>query len=188
MRRALTIGTRRLELYRRADRGPDDAPLRFRDAVAARRLVGKLGQAQVAMATLRRVAAETPGAVPVGATDDEVLDWLAVRLVRQELYLVDLGQRRALPSPAGEDEDDAPKTDPTPPPIKKTHWVKFKLQDDVTGEPVPNVTLKIKLPNNSVVSRTTDANGMIAIENLGGGSCSVEGMTDNEALAVTKVQ
>ena len=188
MRRALIIGTRRLELYRRADRRPDDAPLRFGDAAAARLLLRKLAQDPVAMVALRRVTAETPGAVPAGASDAAVLDWLAVRLVRQQLFLGDLGERRALPAPSGEEEEEQKKPKPAPPPIKKTHWVKFKVQDDVTGEPVPNVKLKIRLPNNSLVDRTTDADGMIAIDGLGGGTCGVEAVTDSDALAVTKAQ
>jgi hypothetical protein len=188
LRRALTIGTRRLELYRRADRRPDDEPLRFRDAAAARQLARTLAQDPVAMAALRRVTVETAGAMPAGATDDEVLDWLAVRLQRRQLFLGDLGERLALAAPAGEEEEEQEKPKPPPPPIEKTHWVKFKIQDDVTGKPVPNVTLKVRLPNNSLVSRTTNADGMIAIDSLGGGTCSVEAVTDNDALAVTKVQ
>ena len=189
MRRSLTLGTKRLQLLRRSDRRPDDKPVRFGDVTAARLYIRRLGLDPTTMSSLRRVAANSPGVLSAGATDDEVIDWLAIRLHRRQLYLLDLGERRALAAPAGEDQPEEGKKPAPPPPIKqKTHWIKFKIQDEVTGQPMPNVTMQIRLPNNSLVNRTTNAAGMIEIVGLASGTCDVEQVTDSDALAITKVQ
>ena len=55
----------------------------------------------------------------------------------------------------------------------KLQWVQFKLQDD-KGAPMPNVTLRVKLPDGKFEEATSDATGLIYIKNLKPGTCSLD--------------
>ena len=52
------------------------------------------------------------------------------------------------------------------------HWIKFKIQDK-NQKPVPGVTVQIQLPDGSLVERSSDANGMIEINNVQPGNCKI---------------
>lgn len=159
----------------------------FADAAAARAYLQRLGQDPPTMATLRRVLANAGGVVPAGTTDVQVIELLSQRLHQGQLYLLDHGERRALPGPAKAPVKKAKAA--TPPAAKPKYWIKFKLVDDVTGAPLPNVRMQVRLPNNSLVNRTTNAQGLVFIEGLNAaGNCKVEAITDDASLAVTKVQ
>ena len=114
MRRTLTIGTRRLEIFRRADRRPDDNPLSFTDAAAARQYLLALSQDAAARTALRQVMADAPGATSAGTTDDQVLTWLAERLHRGEVLLVEKGTVSGASAGAGEDQQQPPQQPPQP--------------------------------------------------------------------------
>jgi hypothetical protein len=53
------------------------------------------------------------------------------------------------------------------------HWVKFKLQDD-KGQPMADVVVKVKLPDNTYEVATSNQQGMIEIKNLKPGTCSID--------------
>ena len=118
MRRALTIGTKRLEIFRRADRRSDDNPINFKDAAEARQYLLTLSRDPATMTTLRRVAANSPGLNPAGASDEQVLNWLADKLHRKEILLVDKGVVHGATAAAEEATAEA-KEAPRPEPVKK---------------------------------------------------------------------
>jgi hypothetical protein len=77
-------------------------------------------------------------------------------------------------APAVEEERElvAPTPNPTPPQIRVS-WVKFRVIDDVTGAPIPGVTLRITLPSGRQNTYTTGADGLIAIDGIDPGTCDV---------------
>lgn len=76
----------------------------------------------------------------------------------------------ALPPPApvkpcpNQNKDD--KQDP------KLHWIEFKIQDD-KGNAMADVVVKLKLPNGSIETKTSDASGLIRMNNIEPGSCEL---------------
>lgn len=53
------------------------------------------------------------------------------------------------------------------------HFIKFKLQDD-KGKPMPNVRIKLTLPDASIEERISDEKGFIEIKNIPPGTCKLE--------------
>jgi len=53
------------------------------------------------------------------------------------------------------------------------HQIKFLIQDK-TGKPLPNITLQVTLPDNSVMEKTSNEKGLIEIKNIEPGNCIVK--------------
>lgn len=69
------------------------------------------------------------------------------------------------------------------------HHVKFQVVKDETNEPCRNVRLKIKLPDGTAEMHTTDAEGMIEIDDLDTpGACEILEMHDDQAFEVVRVE
>lgn len=66
-------------------------------------------------------------------------------------------------------------------------WIKFRVVEDETGQPVSGVTLKVKLPTGEIWDFTTDGNGEIEIKDIPSGTCAIMKMTDADALEVVQV-
>ncbi len=118
MRRVLTIGTKRLEIFRRSDLRPTDNPINFKDAAEARQYLRILARDPNTMTTLRRVMAGVPGIAAAGATDAQILTWLSERLHRKQIYLVDKGIAHG-PAVAADEEKEEKQEAPKPEPVKK---------------------------------------------------------------------
>jgi hypothetical protein len=69
--------------------------------------------------------------------------------------------------PLNKNNEPAQKQDPA------KHWIKFNIQDD-SGNPVPNVTLNVVLPDGIVEEHTSDEKGLIEIKNIEPGMCKIE--------------
>jgi hypothetical protein len=69
-----------------------------------------------------------------------------------------------------------PEKRPEPPPrtptVVKT-WVEFQLIDEEDGEPVPNASYRVKLPDGSVRDGRLDSQGMVRFENIDPGQCEI---------------
>ncbi len=66
-------------------------------------------------------------------------------------------------------------------------WVKFKVIDDLTEEPLADVTVTIKLPDGTEQSFTTAADGMIEIDGLPAGKFAIESIADSEGYEVVDI-
>lgn len=66
-------------------------------------------------------------------------------------------------------------------------WVKFKVIDDLTEEPLADVTVTIKLPDGTEESFTTAADGMIEVEGLPAGKFAIESIADGEGYEVVSI-
>lgn len=70
---------------------------------------------------------------------------------------------------------------PVPVPVK-TSWITIRVVEDKTGDPIPNVTLKVRLPDGKIDERRTRADGAVAIFEIDPGTCDVEGVFDPDAI------
>ncbi len=69
------------------------------------------------------------------------------------------------------------------------HQIAFQVIKDETGEPCPNVRLKIKLPDGTEEMHTTNSNGMIEIDDIDTpGNCEILEMHDDKAYEVVRVE
>lgn len=83
--------------------------------------------------------------------------------------------------------DENKSVPPAAEPAQETNWIAFKVLYDDTDEPVAGVDLKIKLPDGSTSTYTTDGAGKIYISGLPDGTCDVQEMLDNDALEIVEV-
>jgi hypothetical protein len=70
----------------------------------------------------------------------------------------------------------------------QTSWIKFKVVDDETGEPIPDVKLEVRLPNGNAREYSTRPDGMIEVDEIDPGTCDILKMTDEQALEVVRVE
>lgn len=62
-----------------------------------------------------------------------------------------------------------------PPEEKKPelHWIKFKVQDE-SGKAIPGIVLQVVLPDGSREEKSSDDKGMVEINNVKPGNCSID--------------
>ena len=72
-------------------------------------------------------------------------------------------------------------------PTKNT-WIEFELLDDNTDEPIASVPFSIKLPNGNTVTKSTDATGVIRIDDVPPGVCDIKKIADDRGLEVIRVE
>jgi hypothetical protein len=144
------------------------------------------------MSVLRDLVVERHRASDLSNLDDKrLLEMVAWELesgrlrVAEVFRLLSLGGRAQ--APVESDVGDAPFAPPPPPPKDEKTWVTFEVLDNETGKPVPGVTLEIKLPDGTTKKSKTDGSGLIEIKNITSGSCSIESMTDSDALEVLSI-
>ncbi len=67
------------------------------------------------------------------------------------------------------------------------NWVKLRVVDDETDEPMPGVMMKIKLPSGEVGTPKTDRRGTIYLDDLSPGTLDILEMLDDDALEVVGI-
>jgi len=72
-------------------------------------------------------------------------------------------------------------------PVETHNWIKLKVVDDETGEPLPGVPVKIKLPSGEVGTPKTDWKGVIEVYELPPGTLDILEMLDEEAFEVVGI-
>ena len=144
------------------------------------------------------------GAVQANVLSDHEVIQQVGHLVRQGRLVLSTGEAVAAPGDASQGsggaaqstapeqkKNEAEPTDSAPPPPPTTEpqksWVKFAVVDEVTGQPVAGVTLKIKLPTGEVQTFTTNGAGLVYIGNIDPGSCEIVAMSDDSAFEVVDV-
>ncbi|GMU84069.1 MAG: hypothetical protein AMXMBFR47_39390 [Planctomycetota bacterium] len=69
-----------------------------------------------------------------------------------------------------------PEPEPAIPPLRpteKTAWIRFRVVDDASSRPLPGVVLSVTEPNGKTFEFTTRPDGMIDIQEIDPGTCSV---------------
>ncbi|MCH7870793.1 MAG: LysM peptidoglycan-binding domain-containing protein [Planctomycetes bacterium] len=82
------------------------------------------------------------------------------------------------PRAVRDDEPDGPP----PGPVTEKSWIKIRVVDDASGEPIPNVTMLVKLPNGQEREFATRADGMIDVQDIDPGTCDVSCSRDDAEL------
>ncbi|MFX0196153.1 MAG: hypothetical protein ACFFCW_08525 [Candidatus Hodarchaeota archaeon] len=93
-----------------------------------------------------------------------------------------LGQRGGVVGREQEKESPPPKKQKQE---KKKTWVEFKAVWDETGDPVPNVRLRIANPDGMENFHTTNSKGMIRIDGIDPGDCEARSDLNNPLLSNT---
>lgn len=81
-----------------------------------------------------------------------------------------------------------PVEPPPPPPSEVKTWIGIKVVRDATGEAVPGVKFRLRLPNGRDVTGTTRADGSFEIHDIDAGTCDILEMIDDEGLEVVRVE
>jgi hypothetical protein len=200
--RVLWRGSQAIELWRWDEGYKADAILEFRDASALLDFLRAHLEDPLGMQTLRDVLAEELTFTAISRMDDhEVLEQLAWHMLCGYIKLVPLAisqpavqagisvQER--PEATEEEAPIGPVVTAAPPVVAASeavrHWIKFQVVDEDTNQPLPGVGLKIKLPTGALKEYTTDANGMVEINDLPHGTCDIEQMLDPDALEVMPI-
>lgn len=120
-----------------------------------------------------------------------LLELVAEELETGRLQIVERFRLLTIRGRAGAPADEAEGGEPAAPPVEpetpEKTWITFEVIDDDTGQPVSGVTLAIKLPDGSIKKLVTDGSGRIEIRDIDPGSCSIESMTDSDALEVLSI-
>ena len=128
--------------------------------------------------------------------DDEVIQEFAERLAAERLRLVVAapGRSQGGGGVAAEPQAETAGERPTrrPPVFREDrglqHWVRLKVVDDETGEPIPGVRIRVKLPSGEVGAPTTDRRGIIHIGDLTPGTLDIQEILDDDALEVVGIE
>ncbi|RMF75392.1 MAG: LysM domain-containing protein [Planctomycetota bacterium] len=127
---------------------------------------------------LTPAARELLGTLPHGGDEAQI----CAKLRAGELTLLENRAQQAIrhsstPRPQRPDEP----IRPVPTPVKQS-WITIRVVLDQTGEPIPNVALKIRLPDGRIDERRTRADGAVGIYEIDPGVCDVEGVFDPDAI------
>ncbi len=108
---------------------------------------------------------------------DEFRKW-----AKEERWIFPLG---SLGRVRGKEEEPAERASAKAP--QAQHWIKLRILDEDTDEPVEGVTMKIKLPTGEARTFTTNKSGTIEVKGVPEGTWDIQEMTDSDALEVVKV-
>lgn len=181
-----------MELLRWPEHSTRDACLEFRDTSVALDFLRPWLDDPCSMLSLRALLAEDRGSIGVAdLNDQEVLDQLAWCVVRGQVKIVpQIARLHAGTSIASgmAEQPIARAAEATQRTVTTSQttlsWIKFRVVDDETGQPVQGVKLKVRLPAGTVKEYTTNADGMVQIDDLPSGTCDIEKMLDADALEV----
>ena len=68
------------------------------------------------------------------------------------------------------------------------NWVRLRIVDDETDEPIPGVAMRVKLPSGEIGKPRTDRSGTIYLDDLSPGTVDILGILDDDALEVVGVE
>ena len=95
----------------------------------------------------------------------------------------DIGETRATANPAGSGGGQNTHDENAEENKDKTHWIEVELKDE-SGAPVIGETCEITLPNGKKSTKSTDKNGLIRVNKIDPGNCTVRWINlDQEAIS-----
>jgi hypothetical protein len=111
-----------------------------------------------AASPLRRMALDlVPGLDPQRLTDQVVIRELGRLLVAGLIFVIECVLAQAPGVPQQVEAPPPPPKPKAPPPVTARHWIEFKVIEEKTRRPVPEVTLRLRLPGRGEESHTTGA-------------------------------
>jgi hypothetical protein len=76
-------------------------------------------------------------------------------------------------------------TVPAPGADDKVAWIKFRVVDDQSGEPLPGVALRVTQPNGKTLESATRSDGVVQVDGIDPGLCDVASSLDGARLSDT---
>jgi hypothetical protein len=209
VRSILSSGLRTIELLRPGDAGGTEGATPVRDRMAATHLLRSFARDPLNVGVLRRTLAVELGAQRVARmADQEVVDRLARQVAGGRIQVASLAaSRAAVPrrslvwehpfagqvteEKVGNDQEAATgggAAAATPEPTQTAaSWIRFRVIDDATDQPVAGVTLTLKLPDGKTQDVTSGDDGVIELKGLPSGTCDIQKMSDSEAWEVVQI-
>ncbi len=74
------------------------------------------------------------------------------------------------------------------PESRPRNWVKLRIVDDETDEPIPGVVLRVRLPSGETGKPRTDRRGTIYLDDLDPGTLDILEILDDDALEVVGIE
>lgn len=197
MKKVVKVGFNEYEILS-SDELYEGEPVRFGDRRMAAQFLRRFARNPLSMKVLRDFVARR-GVMSMFSRmgEGEVVERLAARLVSRQVLVVPRASIYVVASPEADDEPaapppqlagDAPAARPRPEDKKKKTFIKFKVVDLRSGEPLDGVGLHIRLPDSTVVKEITNSAGMVEIHGIDPGTCTLRRMDDSDALEVVKLE
>lgn len=92
---------------------------------------------------------------------------------------------------SGHREDPTPEEPPAPVPPdepKQSAWIRFRVVDDASEEPVPGVRLVVRLPDGAERTVATGPDGSVEIEPTEPGACDMLAVLNEPPLEIVRIQ
>lgn len=180
---------------------PSASATRFLDEFSAESFLRGFLCEPTAMAGMRECLRRDGMVADLSMLDDEeVIQEFGKKLVAERFRLVAV-ERPLSPgrstggggAPAQPREEIAEERPAKRPPVFRenrelSHWIRLKVVDDETGEPISGVRIRVKLPSGEVGAPTTDRRGTIHIGDLTPGALDIQAILDDDALEVVKIE
>jgi hypothetical protein len=186
--RTIRDGTRTIEFVSRDEARLWSGPRVRRDTAALVSLLRRLATDPLNLPTLRETLADLSSCIGIDRlTDHEVLERVAREVSSGRLEL----RLRERVVTGGSGSDSSADSTPAPPedvPENVTHWIEFQVVADDTGQPVPNVKLRVNLPTGHSGVYTTGADGVVRIDGVPAGACEIAAVMDEDALEVVRLE
>lgn len=185
MRRTLQGRYHRYEVLDFDEPPPDGERLKFPDVYGASNLLRRLLDDLSSVAPLRDVLAAAAVDTDLAMLGQPELVARLARLLVTGRVRIYRWEPRVFAAPGTPDDDEKKPEKPSPLKEQK-YWIHFQLVDDETGEPVPGVTAKLKLPTGEIKQVTSDGEGRIRVRGLPSGTWDIQQMECSDVLEVTK--
>jgi len=171
LKRFLHKGLQNIEILKAQERNPEDNLKPFRDRLSALEYLRPFGRDSLSMMSIRRILAENSfNGEFARLSDHQILELLADRLASGQFRILELPFEMPVWSPV-EPEVEEEAAEPAAAVTLETAWIRFEVVHDVTGEPIPDVKLKIKMPDSTEKDSTTGNDGTIEFRGIDPGSC-----------------
>jgi hypothetical protein len=171
-----------LELHEQLPEGHELVPLG--DTWRAERRLRELAYDYLNLRTLRELArSHTLAHAFEPVSEDQLVRRLATLFVHGHLRLA----RSPLVMVPGVLPPREEKAAPESAPVEEKQRLMLQIVDDVSEDPFPDLTLRVKLPDGSEKKVKTDASGRIEIPNLLPGRITVSSVLDGAILGQTLV-
>ncbi|UCF85627.1 MAG: LysM peptidoglycan-binding domain-containing protein [Desulfobacteraceae bacterium] len=188
MKRVLRKGSQQFNILEKREIQPDDKLKTFRDNTSALNFLRGLMRDNLNTAILRNIVKQKLSQTRFSKVGErKVIENLASQLVSGQLRIAVLPV--AIPTWAYEAPEliEEEVVEAFEEKELETAWIKFQVVDDATGKPIPEINLKIALPDGYHQDSRTDQEGIIEIKDIIPGNCEVtceiKGATLEDTLA-----